>query len=382
MQQNLNEHDLSEHGTVVVGGGPAGCAAATLLARAGCNVLLFEKTSAAHDKVCGEFISWEAAHYLRLLGLDLHALGAQPIDELRVYDGDTPLAATLPFQAWSLSRRRLDAALLDLAHDAGVDVRRGIGIRKLARSDAQWDLSGAHGQCWHARNVFLASGKADVPGARRAHAQSDFIGFKLHLRLAPAEQLALAASVEVHLFDTGYAGLELVEGNSANLCLLVTRRLYTEDCGKNWGALLAWLGARSTHLQRRLSGAEALWPRPLAVYGTPYGYLHDPAATLPGLYRLGDQMAVIPSLAGDGIAIALHSAFLAARNFMAGGCAATYHRLARDDFHPALRNAALLSKLAMLRARKPALALARRIPALVKLGVQGSRLAPRNILPP
>ena len=42
----------------------------------------------------------------------------------------------------------------------------------------------------------------------------------------------------------------------------------------------------------------------------PYGW--RTGATLPGLFRLGDQAAVIASLAGDGIAIALTSGLSAA----------------------------------------------------------------------
>jgi flavin-dependent dehydrogenase len=50
-----------------------------------------------------------------------------------------------------------------------------------------------------------------------------------------------------------------------------------------------------------------------------------------GLWRLGDQAVVIPSWAGDGISIALHSAELAAATYLEGGDADAYQRrLARD----------------------------------------------------
>jgi len=49
------------------------------------------------------------------------------------------------------------------------------------------------------------------------------------------------------------------------------------------------------------------------------------------LWRLGDQAAVIPSLAGEGMSIAMHSARLAAEVVLAGGTSQTYQRvLARD----------------------------------------------------
>jgi len=42
---------------LVIGGGPSGATAALLLARAGWNVVLAEKTAYPRPKVCGEFIS-------------------------------------------------------------------------------------------------------------------------------------------------------------------------------------------------------------------------------------------------------------------------------------------------------------------------------------
>ena len=45
---------------VCIGGGPAGSALATRLARSGREVVLVERETGPHDKVCGEFLSWEA----------------------------------------------------------------------------------------------------------------------------------------------------------------------------------------------------------------------------------------------------------------------------------------------------------------------------------
>ena len=57
--------------------------------------------------------------------------------------------------------------------------------------------------------------------------------------------------------------------------------------------------------------AEPLLARPLTISGVPYGFLAPPRPDDP-VFRLGDQAAVIPSFCGDGMAIALHSAVLAA----------------------------------------------------------------------
>jgi flavin-dependent dehydrogenase len=86
--------------------------------------------------------------------------------------------------------------------------------------------------------------------------------------------------------------------------------------------------AESPHLDRRLEGAEPCWKRPLALSAIPYGSVRRRAD---GLWRLGDQAAVIPSFSGDGMSIALHSAELAAATYLAGDDAEAYQRwLARD----------------------------------------------------
>lgn len=372
---------------LVIGGGPAGAAAAIQLATNGREVMLLERKPEAHDKVCGEFISWEAAQYLTALGVNLAMLGAEPVTQLSLIHKDTVIEAALPFTAWSLSRRRLDAALLERAAQAGAKIRCGTTAKELRPERGSWAVSlrskgpsaRSRAECL-ARHVFLASGKYDLRHwqRRRPQANGDRIGFKMHFHLASSEQRRLRNTVELHLFDHGYAGIEPVEDGKANLCFLVSRDVY-QRCNKSWPELLDWLGQRSPQLRARLAGAAPVWPQPLAVYGTPYGYVHRPGAERPGLYRLGDQMAVTPSLVGDGIAIALHSGVLAA-SLHDKAHAAIYHREALKHFRGAVRRAELLAGLLSFeKGRRLAFWLATHRPELVTNIIQSTRLPLRAL---
>ncbi|MFL1462615.1 NAD(P)/FAD-dependent oxidoreductase [Roseococcus sp. DSY-14] len=343
---------------LVAGGGLAGGAAALLLARQGRRVLLLEREAAPAHKVCGEFLSPEGAAVLAGLGLPPEALGGAPIERLRLAAGRWDAGAALPFRAWGLSRRGLDARLLNAAAAAGAEVRRGALVREVTPDGAVRLADGAR---LRGGRTLLATGKHALRGWARQPGRP-MLGFKMHLRLAPGEARALEGHVELHLLPGGgYAGLQLVEDGVANLCWLL--RAGGPQLPRPPGTLLA----------RRLAGAAPLWPRPLAVARVPYGHLHAPE---PGeqVFRLGDQAAVTPSFTGDGMAIALHSAALAAA--MVEGGAPAFHAALRRDAGPQLRRAGLL--LGML--GPPAVWAARLLPGLLGWGAAWTRLpaaAPR-----
>jgi flavin-dependent dehydrogenase len=330
------------HDALVLGGGVAGTALAQRLAAAGRDVLLVERQAGPHDKVCGEFLSGEAMLYLRRLGLDPLALGAVPVEQVSVSGRGRAQRCRLPFPAFSLSRRRLDEALLAAAATAGATLRRGAGARALDCRGGLWEARLEDGSQVAARQAFLATGKHDLRGWRRPPGpQPDLLGFKLHLRLRPDEAAALGQAVEIALFPGGYAGLQPVEGGHANLCLLV-RRGHFAALGGEWAALQRHMAAQNPHLASRLAGATPLWERPLAIAAIPYGFVQRSGD---GCWRLGDQAAVIPSFAGEGMSIALHSAHLAAACHLGGDDAAAFQRRLAGDVSGLVRRATLVSQL-------------------------------------
>jgi len=307
---------------LVIGGGLAGSMVGMRLAAAGREVTLLERERAAHHKVCGEFLSHEAVEYLHQAGIDPLSLGAAPIRYTRLSVKRTLVEAALPFTALSLSRNVLDEAMLARAAQSGCNVQRGAFVESLTSQDNTWCAELRDGDSWFAPVVFLANGKHDLRGlSREPCAQGDLVGFKMHMRLSPAQTEALRQFMELFLFPGGYGGLSLVEGDKATFCFVVRRSALRKTGG--WTELLRSLQDDNPHLAERLQGAVPLWERPLAVSPIPYGYL----ARRPfGLWSVGDQAAVIPSFTGDGMSIALHSAALAARMYLSRETTKQYYQ--------------------------------------------------------
>lgn len=332
--------------SVVVGGGLAGAGAACVLAKAGHEVLLLERGACATHKLCGEFLSTEAQGYLRRLGLDLDALDGHVISHLRLVRQKKIVETALPFNGLGLSRYRLDEALLNHAGQCGAQLWRGqrASVSRIGESVIDVDVQRAG--TVRANTLFLATGKHDLRVLRRCPANSpeELVGFKMHFDVDNSQRQALANHVELVLFAHGYAGLQRVEDGRVNLCLLA-KVSWLKACGGTWEALLENLLRTCPHLQRRLSDAVPLLSQPLSIYRVPYGFVYDPPANDAGnIYRLGDQVGVIPSFTGDGMGIALHSGIVAASHYLEGSGAGRYHRQIRHDIARQIGRADLLSR--------------------------------------
>ena len=304
---------------LIVGGGPAGSAAAVALARAGIEAELVERTDGPHDIVCGGFLGWDALAALERLGVDPAALGAREIRRLRLVSATRSVEMALPRPAAGLSRRTLDEALLAAARQSGAAVSRGRTVRaadlaeRRIRLDDEEELTG--------EALVLATGKHELRGAGRpVDISTRPLGLRTSLEPGEALTSALEGVVELHLYDGGYAGLLLQEDGRANLCLSAARERLRQAGGVE--PLVASLAEELPALRRRLDqAAPGEWS---AVSGVPYGW--RTGTTLPGLFRLGDQAAVIASLAGDGIAIALTSGLSAAAAIGRGEDAPVWQR--------------------------------------------------------
>ncbi len=361
---------------LILGAGPAGCAAAITLGRAGVRPTLLDRDEVPRDLLCGGFLSWRTVPQLAALGLDPARLGAHRVERLALIAGAREAVMDLPHPSFGLSRRALDTELRRLALAAGaelaVDQARGLEGLTVIGQQREWRGDG----------VFLATGKHDVRGMPRPRAAADpALGLRLRLSVNPPLERLLASRIELHLFDCGYAGIVLQEDGSANLCLAV-RKSRLAAAGGEPAELLAGLAERHPALAARLCG----WDRatPIETIGSvPYGWIAR--RTEPGLFRLGDQGAVIPSLAGEGIGIALTSGALSAGHWLELGAAGS------QPFQQALAAATTrpvaAARLAWSLAERPAFAaagltLARHFPPLMNALMRLSRIEPERALAP
>jgi flavin-dependent dehydrogenase len=110
---------MRETDVLVVGAGPAGSAAAGVLARAGIKVVLADRRQFPRDKVCGDALIPDSLHALATLGLrDRVDRSAYEAREIRIYAPDGEFVS-LRAQCAALPRATLDEILLSGATETG-----------------------------------------------------------------------------------------------------------------------------------------------------------------------------------------------------------------------------------------------------------------------
>lgn len=354
-------------GALIVGGGPSGASAAIVLARARTPHLLIERTRETGDAICGGFLSWRTLESLARLGVAPDALGPARITTVRIFAGGRVAEAWLPRPAHGVSRRLLDTVLLDRARAAGAAVERGLAVRAIvgrtARLDDATDLA--------ADALFLASGKHDIRGEARpaeARGTDPVLGLRMRLPASPALDRLIGDAIELHLVPRGYVGIVRQEDGSANVCMAIHRSALAGDAPP---ALFDRLAREHPRLGERLARRDA---SPVdAIANVPYGW--RARTTAPGLFRLGDQAGVIPSLAGEGMGIAIASGIRAANVYREGATADAYQR----DFARATARPIRLAGLIRDTAQRPALAAAllpllNHAPALIDILSRATRI--------
>jgi geranylgeranyl reductase family protein len=318
----------------VVGAGPAGVAAAVVVARAGRRVLLVDKAGFPRDKCCGDGLTTGALRQLEALGLRPAGLGSwQPVDDVILHgpaghDLLLPLPRSRGTFAAVVPRLELDAALVDLARSAGAEVAEGHACRGASVSEDRITLEvagmgpvsaryaiGADGMWSPLRKYLGATHQARPDPKGRPGRLGEWHAFRQYFsRVGPAAAGALHVWFEGDLLP-GYLWSFPLPGRRANVGFGIERgRLPTRAMKALWPELLARSHVRAVlGAEARPEAAHRAWPIP--------SRLHDVPLVAGGGRALfaGDAAAACDPLTGEGIAQALLTGTLAARAVLGAG---------------------------------------------------------------
>jgi geranylgeranyl reductase family protein len=387
---------------VVVGAGPAGAATAILLAERGWSVTLLDKAAFPRPKICGEYLSPEAARVLDRLAVlkAVDQAGAQPLRGMKIVAPDgTVLEGLYPTSgpwrgyrdhALAIPREVLDRILVDRARGLPVNVRERHRVTGLLHRAGS--VAGVTAQDEDGRDLKIAA-RLVIGADGRASAVASSLGLVRRHRLRRMALIQYVSGLEgiedrgeIYLDPPDYAILNPVAPGLVNLGLVVPlghARPFARRLQTFFGARLSQL----RHLAPRLDGMKR--EGRLSAMG-PLAYrVSEPQVG--GVMLVGDAAGFFDPFTGEGMFTALRSAELLTETAHAA--------LTRNDVsvetlavYGARRRAELAAKsrvtrgLQLLIARRrlsnlAARALARR-PHLLHtlLGVFGDFVPPRALL--
>ena len=389
---------------VVVGAGPAGSSAAILLAERGWSVTLLDKAAFPRPKICGEYLSPEAARILDGLGVlkAIDQAGAQPLRGMKIVaPNGTTLDGLYPTSgrwrgyrdhALALPREALDRILVDRAKGLPIDVRERHRVTGLLREAGA--VTGVVAQDEDGRELEIPA-RLVVGTDGRASVVASSLGLMRPHRL---RRMALIQHVsgldgiedrgEIYVDPPDYAILNPVAPGLVNLGLVVPlghARPFARRLDTFFHARLRQL----RHLEPRLRGMK-VEGRLMAMGPLAYR-IGEPQVA--GVMLAGDAAGFYDPFTGEGLYTALRSAELLTetahaalgRGDLSAGALAVYAARRRAELSAKSR---VTQAIQLLIARRGLSNLAARVlasrPALLDtlMGVIGDFVPPGELLDP
>jgi flavin-dependent dehydrogenase len=289
---------------LVVGGGPAGLAAAIAARRKGFRVRLLDAAHPPIDKACGEGLMPDALKALAQLGVSLPEGVGGVFRGIRFIGDEVTVAAGFPSRyALAVRRTVLHQILADAAADAGVELCWGTPAGELAEASARW-IVGADGYQSRVRKW---------AGLERWRSQRERFGFRVHFQVTPWTEY-----VEVHWHPEFQIYVAPV-GEQEVLVALLCRdpHLRVQEALESFPDLQERLGdaPRTTMERGGISATRKLW-----------------TVTQGSVALVGDASGSVDAITGEGLGLAFRQALALADALVAGNLdfyEAAHRRLAR-----------------------------------------------------
>jgi 2-polyprenyl-6-methoxyphenol hydroxylase-like FAD-dependent oxidoreductase len=277
----------------IIGGGLSGLALGCCLQKNGVSVTIIEQGKYPRHKVCGEFICGVSDETLDGLGILELFENAESVRNIKWHIADEQvLDKKLPHHGTGLSRYLLDDQLQQLFRNLGGTILK-------ERVDKSEYLDG------QAEGIVWACGKEKQGKGNDAQR---WLGMKMHVTEMDIDGLEMHTGG--NSVKGGYVGLSPVEDGRINLCGLfeVNKNVTGKGADKFHGYLMS-MGLEK--LANRLAAATIDQDSFSAVAGFSLGHqkilTDDQQRVLP----IGDAAVLIPPFTGNGMSIALESAYLA-----------------------------------------------------------------------
>lgn len=298
--------------TAIVGGGLAGLCLAIQLAKAGKQVVLFEKKTYPFHKVCGEYISMESWPFLESLGLPLQSMNLPQINKLQVSAPDGFLVnAALVLGGFGISRYKLDAMLKDIAIQHGAKILDHSTVKNIEFQNEKFRLETTAGT-FEALSCTGSWGKRsniDVKWKRpftqdEGRRLNQYAGIKYHIE----NDEAAADTIVLHNFENGYCGMSQVEDGKYCLCYLThIKNLKASD--QSIEKMEATMLAANPHLKKILNRSRKIFETPVSISQVSF---QQKKQVEHHVLLLGDAAGMISPLCGNGMSMAMHASKIAA----------------------------------------------------------------------